>query len=38
MIQETMKGDLNLDFLEIDWTDTHSIKIWGRVFENDREW
>jgi len=30
---ETRKGEVSLDLLEIDWTDPHSAKIWGRVFE-----
>ena len=30
---ETRKGEVSLDLIEIDWTDPHSAKIWGRVFE-----
>jgi hypothetical protein len=30
---DTRKGEVSLDLLEIDWTDPHSAKTWGKVFE-----
>ena len=31
--KQTMKGDLNLDFLEIDWADTLAIKTWSKALK-----
>ena len=31
--KQTMKGDLNLDFLEIDWADPLAIKTWSKALK-----
>ena len=30
---DSEKGDLNLDFTEIDWSDSAAIKTWSRVYD-----
>ncbi|MGY8643807.1 MAG: DUF1592 domain-containing protein [Verrucomicrobiales bacterium] len=30
---DSEKGDINLDFLKIDWSDPHAAKVWGKAWD-----